>query len=408
MNGQDEEQRVELIEGTVEDKETERTPTGRELAPVTPVGMIAGANQGTALALATAARVEAEGKMLLARQYPRDLARVEKSLLTDCARLGFANAARYSRPVGMKKNDKTGKWEDAFARGFSIRFAEAAAQKMGNLDVRSLVVFEDDEKSIIRCIATDLETNLTYSRDTEIPKTVERRKLKDGQKALGARQNAKGDNVYIVLASPQEHEVARAAEVSKKTRDLILRMLPADIKEACETQCLAALEVFFSKSRAGAIDGIKKGFAALSITEAQIAAYLGHPLDAMTSEEYQELTAVGAGIKEGLATWAQIMADKRDDTPAPEGSTNISLVDELKMKAAEKLAKKDEKKSEGTGEEKKPETPPQTATAQTEGVKAPTTPPSIPPPQNGRKGKHLHSVDSTDLKDIPPEPGSNG
>ena len=119
----------------------------------------------TAVAVQARAAVEARYKMALMR--PRSWDEVRVRLLAACKRPGFAETARYAKPVGGKSIE-----------GPSIRFAEEALRAMGNAYVETMVVFDDDERRIVRVTVTDLEANLSYPHDITLRKTVERRRLK--------------------------------------------------------------------------------------------------------------------------------------------------------------------------------------------------------------------------------------
>ena len=123
-------------------------------------------------AVAMQARAQVEARFLMAVHRPRDLDVVRVKLLKECTRPGFAEAARYKRPVGSKKNERTGAWEEAFIEGPSIRFAEAAIRAMGNIDIQSPTIYDDGRSRIVRVVVTDLEANATYSLDITIEKTV--------------------------------------------------------------------------------------------------------------------------------------------------------------------------------------------------------------------------------------------
>lgn len=304
-------------------------------------------------AAAAAAAKELEVRYALARRFPRELDTVERRLLASCSRPAFAGRARYARPVGGRcqicdgkktVNEKpcdaclgTGK---GYAHGFSIRFAEEALAALGNLATSAEVIYQDHDRTRIRCVAVDLETNASWSVDADVPRTVERKKLKHGQVSLAVRQNSYGDTVYIVPAEPAEHEVLIAATASKKMRDLILRLLPADVKEACEAQVKATLNDEFRKQAAAAVKKLSDAFSKLRppVSANELAAYLGHPLEAITLEEYEILRAVYGGVAEGFTTWATLLADKRGDVERGEGDK--PLVDELKERLAKKVAAK--------------------------------------------------------------------
>ena len=289
-------------------------------------------------ALAAAAAREMEVRYALARRFPREVDIVERRLLADCVRPGFAERARYRRPVGKKKDEASGEWVEQYAEGFSIRFAESALAALGNMDVAGYVIYEDAEKARVRCVAVDLETNGSWRLDVDVPKTVERRKLKKGQRAMATRENSYGETVYVVPATPEEFRTKQAAEVSKGLRTLILRLVPADVKEACEAQVKATLTDEFRKQSGAVVGKLVEAFARLKISKDEIGAYLGHPVEQMTSDESVEMRAIYVGITEGSTTWATLQAERRGDVEGDAGAP--STVDRLKSELAARVAGK--------------------------------------------------------------------
>jgi hypothetical protein len=323
---------------------TFRTPGGAELAHI----------ETQTEALAAAAAREMEVRYALARRFPREVAQVEQRLLGDCTRPGFAKGARYSRPVGKKKNDATGEWVEQFAEGFSIRFAESALAALGNMDAAAYTIYEDAEKARVRCVVSDLENNGSWKMDVDVSKTVERRKLKKGQRAITTRENTYGETVYVVAATPEEFKVKTAAEVSKGLRTLILRLVPADVKEACEAQIRATLTDEFRKSAASVVAKLLDAFGKLRqpISGPELGAYLGHPVEQLTEAEYLDLRAIYTGIAEGMTTWATLVAEKRGDVEQEPGTK--STVDSLRDTLAERAKKRQKAaaaKGNGSGEQ---------------------------------------------------------
>src|SRR5262249_31131676 len=138
---------------------------------------------------AQAAAVAAQARALVELRYrsafarPRDMDAVRVRILKECSRRGFAEKARYHKPVG-----------DGL-EGPSIRFVEAALRCMGNIEQLAFVIHDDDRQRILRCTITDLEANISYQRDVIVEKTVERQNI-TGRRVFAERENAQGRTVY--------------------------------------------------------------------------------------------------------------------------------------------------------------------------------------------------------------------
>jgi hypothetical protein len=235
---------------------------------------------------------------------------------------------------------------------------------MGNVDVRTMLLYEDEEESIMRCQATDLETNAHMSFDVKVTKIIERRKLNRGQRALGTRTNSYGDTVYLVRAEPADHEKDRAAAAAKKLRDAILALVPQDIKEACEAQIDATMTRALSADRKKTVAQLVAAYAQLKppVSDQEIAAYLGHAVTDLTDGEYLDMQAIYTGLREGACSWIEVMADKRGDLALDaEGKGLVEGLRKTLDKKKEDKAKKPEAaqpeapKADAPKEEPKPD-----------------------------------------------------
>jgi hypothetical protein len=251
------------------------------------------------VAAAAQARASVEARYLVAMRTPRSWDTVRLRILAACKRPGFAEGARYSKPVGGKS-----------IVGPSIRFAEESLRAMGNAYVETMVVFDDEERRIVRVTVTDLESNLSYPHDITIEKTVERRSLRQGQEVLGRRQNTKGETVYIVRATEDDLLVKQAALVSKAIRTGALRLLPSDIlEEAMELVPMTLLNED-AKDPASARKRVCDAFFSLGVEPTDLEEYLGHKIEGSTPAEISLLRTIHQALKDGETTWPEVLETK--------------------------------------------------------------------------------------------------
>lgn len=255
-------------------------------------------------AMAAQAKANVEARFILALQRPRDIDTVRVRLLKECKRPGFAQVARYSKPVGGQRIE-----------GASIRFAEAALRLMGNVLPETSVIYDDNQKRIVRVSVTDLETNLTYSSDVSIEKTVERSNLKDGQVPLGSRKNSYGKTVYLLPATEDDIANKVNANVSKALRGHALRILPGDILEEAMELCIKTLNSEAAADPDRERKKIADAFASLRVMPNHLAEYLGHTIDTCAPAELVELRALYQAIKDGETTWHAAVEQKTDKKP---------------------------------------------------------------------------------------------
>jgi hypothetical protein len=294
-----------------------------------PVKATATGGETSITAVAATAKAMVEARFTIARVNQRDWDDVRVRLLKSCNRLGFAETAMYSKPVGGSRIE-----------GASIRFAEEAARAMGNLDITCPVLWDDAEKRLLRQTVCDLESNTTYSTDIAIEKTVERRTVRDGQEVVGQRLNTQGQPVYIVRATEDDLMNKQNSFVSKALRTNILRVLPSDIREEAIQACRSTVARQDSKDPDGARKRVVDAFASLHVSPAELRKFLGHEVATSSPKEIEELRAVYQGIRDGETNWAEVLKSKEviDTTGESTGADktrSMSAKDYVKNRAKE-------------------------------------------------------------------------
>ncbi|MGW8286195.1 MAG: hypothetical protein ACWGPR_10805 [Candidatus Deferrimicrobiaceae bacterium] len=300
-------------------------------------------NHETTQALSAQVKAATEARYIMALQRPRDLDMVRVRILNDCKRPRFAQVARYRRPVGKKKNESTGRWEDTFIEGPSIRFAESAIRAMGNIDVQTITTFDSPEKRIIQVSATDLETNAHWARDITVSKVVERKSLKKGQQSLGERLNSYGDTVYLVAATDGEFATKEAAEISKAVRTLGLRHVPADILDEAMDMCIRVASDEDAKDPDAARKAVVDAFAGIGVKPPDLAKYLGQDVGSCSPAQIGELRALFNALRAGEFTWAEVMAPAPTPEEKPDGGkSGAKQAPSIRERIRERAAKKAE------------------------------------------------------------------
>lgn len=268
------------------------------------------------------ARAQVEARYLVALRRPRNLDQVRTDILRDCKRTAFAEKALYRLP--FYKND-----DGSAVTGLSIRFAEAALAYMGNNEARATVVYEDEAHVILNCSVTDLERNTSYSVDVDVPKTTEKRTIKDGDRPVGQRLNSKGQVVYLVPANSMDMAKRKAAEVSKAVRTNGLRLVPAWIKEEAVETIRATLESDAASDPDAARRRLVDAFVAVGVQPRDLSTYLGHDLSGASPAELADLRTVYTAVKDGVATWHDILAAKTGVESDGEEDGNAELREKL-------------------------------------------------------------------------------
>jgi len=279
--------------------------------------MVVAETSSTAAAAHAKAMVEARYVMALNR--PRNWDQVRADVLAECKRPAFANnkSAWYVKPIG-----KDG------IEGLGIRFVEVALRCMTNIYPDQSMIFEDEQKEIHRLMITDLESNLTYSMDVKVSKTVERSKPSDDGSFIAVRKNSWGKNVYTVPANDDDLLNKRQALISKALRTLGMRLIPGDIQDEAEAIIKKVRMDDAAKDPSAERKKIVDAFAGIGVKPKDLTTYLGHDLDGCSPAEIVTLRGIYGAIKDGEATWKTVMENKDEhEGKANPGAKSTSLSD---------------------------------------------------------------------------------
>lgn len=261
---------------------------------------------------AAAAQVKAlvEARCVMALNRPRVLEQVRQDLLKECSRPSFAledvkgkgNSALYRRPIGG----------GSAVEGLGIRFAEVALRCYGNVMADSFAIQETAESIEKYCFVLDIETNISWGDTVRVAKTVERKKLKEGQTAIKSRRNSSGEIVYVVEADEDALITKEAALVSKKMRTLTLRLIPGDLQDQCIEMIKATREKDVVDDPDAAMRRVADGMALQNVTVVMLEEFLDHPIAQCTPAEIVNLQSLYGALRDGDSTWAEIMENAEE------------------------------------------------------------------------------------------------
>lgn len=254
-------------------------------------------NPETAVTAAAAqATALVQARFIMAMQRPRDLMVVREKMLADASRPGFAAVARYSIPRGGKS-----------ITGPSIRFAEAAARALGNLHIDQTVIYEDGEKRVCKVTVIDLESNISVDQSFVVEKLVERRQLRGSEQPVHVRVGSEGQKVFICAASEGDVFMKQQNLASKAIRNCVLRILPGDILEETLAQCDVTQRSEDAADPAAAAKKIADAFRALNVGAGALKEFLGHDIATASPAELAELRAVYSAVRDGEASWQEVI-----------------------------------------------------------------------------------------------------
>lgn len=279
-----------------------------------------------AIAVAAAAKAEVEAAYIMALKKPRNEEDARIAINKISMDPDFAEKAIYRKPVG-----------GSTIEGPSIRFAEEMLRHWGNVKTMQTAVYEDELKRIVKVTVIDLESNISYSKEITIEKTVERRNG-SGREVLGERVNTNGNRVFIVKATEDELMNKEAAAVSKIIRNNGLRLIPQHIIDAAMDAMGQTLRTKVNKDPDAEKRKILDAFGNLGINPSEIEKFLGCQVSQIAPAQVIELRGLYAALKDGQTNWADCLATKKKDgdekRPADEGVLDGLVPDDPKSHKA--------------------------------------------------------------------------
>lgn len=245
-------------------------------------------NAGAVAIESERAIAEAQGKLIIAKRFPRDEASAFARAMTSCQRPSLASSAIYSFP----RSGQT-------VSGPSIRLAEELARCWGNIDYGIRELSRKDGVSEMEAYCWDLETNVMSAQKFTVRHIRDKR---GGGEALKDERD-----IYEVTANMG----------ARRLRARILAVLPPDLVDDAVAMCRQTAEK--RESSIPLADRIKRlvmGFAKLDVTADMLAGRLGHQLDATTPDELADLREIYTSIKDGMTHVSDWFGAKAEEAKA--------------------------------------------------------------------------------------------
>lgn len=227
-------------------------------------------NQGTVAIEANRAIAEAQGKLVIAKRFPRNQVDAFKNVMEACQRKGIAEKAFYSYKRGSQ-----------IVSGPTIRFAEELARCWGNIDYGIKELSQDDGKSEMQAYAWDLETNTISVQNFTNPHY---REVKGERKKLTSDRD-----IYEVNANMG----------ARRLRSRILAILPNDLVESAIVECKKTLEGGNGIPLIDKVKNMVNGFSRFGVSREQLEKHMGHKIEETSGAEISELVGIYNSIKEG-------------------------------------------------------------------------------------------------------------
>ena len=246
--------------------------------------------QGTVAIEASRAIAEAQGKLVIAKRFPRDEVAAYAKAMEACQRPKMAEKAFYAFPRGGQT-----------VEGATIRFAEELARCWGNIDYGIKELSQDDGKSEMQAYAWDLETNAQSVQNFTNP-----------------HQREQGKKM-VTLTSQRDIYENNANMATRRLRARILAILPSWFVEDCIAECKKTLA---GQNDTPLVDRVKKmvvQFAKLGVTQEQIEHRLKRKIDTMNADDFTEYIGIYNAIKQNesrISDWFEAEKEATELTAA--------------------------------------------------------------------------------------------
>lgn len=227
-------------------------------------------NQGTVAIEASRAIAEAQGKLVIAKRFPRNEVQAYAKAMEACQRPAMAAKAFYSFPRAGQT-----------VEGPTIRFAEELARCWGNIDYGIKELSQDGGKSEMQAYAWDLETNAQSIQNFTNP-----------------HQREQGKKM-VTLTSQRDIYENNANMATRRLRSRILAILPSWFVEDAIVECKKTLA---GQNDVPLIDRVKKmvvQFSKFGVTQSQIEKRLKKKIDNMDADDLVEFVGIYNAIKQG-------------------------------------------------------------------------------------------------------------
>lgn len=307
--------------------------------------MGAGANVGSVAIEQQRAIAEAQGQLILAKKFPRNLSAAYAELMEACKLPALAGVAFYTLPRG--KSSVTGP---------SIRLAEEIARVYGNFQYGHRELSRDDKKSEVEVYAWDMEKNNYSKRQLTVMHVMD---TKEGPRKLRDQKDI-------------DDKIANVA--SKQVRGRILALVPKWLSEAAITECRKTLAGNNELPIGERVRKMTQVFAKFGVTTKHLEAFLGHSLDNVDTDEIADLTGIFNAIKDGAKISDYFSEAESLETQAAAQATAQALT-QAAQEGVQQRQKEAEQKPAATTRKPKPKPdqqpePEPTATATTDAAAA--------------------------------------
>lgn len=215
---------------------------------------------------------EIQGRMVIAKRFPRDPVEAMDDIMRACTRASLAEGALYSYSRGGQE-----------VTGPSIRLAEAMAQAWGNIDFGIRELSQANGESTVEAFAWDMQTNTRQVKAFQVPHIRYTRS--------GSRRLEDPRDIYEMVAN----------QGARRLRACILGVIPGDVTEAAVKQCEETLKATADVTPEG-IRKMVESFARFGVTSEMIATRCQCRIDAIRPAQIVQLKKIYQSLRDGMSS----------------------------------------------------------------------------------------------------------
>ena len=230
-------------------------------------------NQGTVAVESSRAIAEAQGKLVIAKRFPRDEELAYTNAIRACKRKKMAETAFYAFEKGK-----------SIVSGPSIKFAQELARCWGNIDYGIKEMSRDEDKSEMQAYAWDMETNTISVQNFTNPHI---REVNGCLKKLTSTRD-----IYEINANM----------ATRRLRGRILAVLPGWLVDDCVEECKKTLGGNNNVPLADRAKKLLVAFEKFGVTKKMIEDRCGHSITALNEDEYVELIGIGNSLRDKITS----------------------------------------------------------------------------------------------------------
>ena len=265
------------------------TTTSPAVNPFARQGLSEHVHAGTIEIESARAIAEAQGKLVIAKRFPRNEAIAFDEAMQACRRPGLAEEAFWSFPRGRE-----------VLEGSSIHLARELARVWGNIEYNIRELSRKDGVSEMQAFAWDLQTNTLVTQNFTVKHW---RDTKQGGYALTDERD-----IYELTAN----------QGSRRLRSCIFAVLPSDLVKAAEVECKKTLAGSNDVPIKDKVRQMVSAFSGLGITAVMIEARLGHSLDSTLPEEVANMKSIYRSIRDGITKAGDWFGGVKEELPASD------------------------------------------------------------------------------------------